>query len=487
MNAKMIIENLKTGINLDSVVPITDFPDNACKELRGVFSLVYDAIGYHSADPASKAAAILSIICVAGRLITVNEKGYRCNNGFIDSMGNFYYSDDPVRENLQLLAEEYIDESYFVGKAIDYLEHNGNTDESCKALQDYKALVHHALERCNDAVEIRRLDFLYNVIEVLERPIKVETVPTGWDHETWLKEFLPIWDRRNRWEQHAFRAEYYKKHVALVQSGCYISRSGKEVSIAWDKMERMRASKMYSHEMHIDPPEKKYETTVEVWQKDCLDAAKMLQQETEGVTAVLNLANRQNPGGGVYSGSGAQEESCFLRSDYFTTLYPYAEYAAQYGLPKAKDQYPLDRNFGGMWSSGVTIFRGRELEGYPLLDEPWKTNFIAVPAINRPATVVENGETRLRPDMEEGMLNKIRTIMNIAADNNVDNLVLGALGCGAFRNPPKHVAELFKQVLNEPPYKGRFNRIVFAIFNEELCRVFADVFDVRELMLRFKI
>ena len=67
--------------------------------------------------------------------------------------------------------------------------------------------------------------------------------------------------------------------------------------------------------------------------------------------------------------------------------------------------------------------------------------------------------------MAQGTLNKIRTIFNIAIDQEVDNLILGALGCGAFKNPPKHVAELFQQVLSEPPYRGRFNRIVFAIFN----------------------
>ena len=66
--------------------------------------------------------------------------------------------------------------------------------------------------------------------------------------------------------------------------------------------------------------------------------------------------------------------------------------------------------------------------------------------------------------------------VNIAADNNVINLVLGAMGCGAFRNPPKHIAELFRQVLNEPQYKGRFRRVVFAIINEDLCNVFSDVF-----------
>ncbi len=298
----------------------------------------------------------------------------------------------------------------------------------------------------------------------------------SWDAEKWLIEWLPIWDSRNRTSQHLFRAKYYQEHIKIVQSRCYISQSGKEVHIPWDAYEMMNSSKLYSQELHVGTPTNVYDTVFEVRKMDCLDAARELQQKNDGVTAVLNLANRKNPGGGVYTGSGAQEESCFLRSNYYTALYPFAAYAAQYGLPKARESYPLDRNFGGVWSEGVTVFRGLELQGYPLLDEPWKTNFIAVAAINRPPTVIENNEIRLRSDMISGSLNKIRTIMNIAADNNVTNLVLGAIGCGAFRNPPKHIAELFLQVLNEPEYKGRFKNVVFAILSGDLCDVFADVF-----------
>jgi uncharacterized protein (TIGR02452 family) len=263
-----------------------------------------------------------------------------------------------------------------------------------------------------------------------------------------------------------------------VEDGCYISQSGRVVNIPWDAYEMMDSSKMYSTELTVWPPETVYDTVFEIWKMDCLDAAKKVQLETDGITAVLNLANRRNPGGGVFTGSGAQEESCSLRSNYFTALYPFAEYANEYNLPKAKDQYPLDRNFGGVWSKGITVFRGRELEGYPLLDESWKTNFIAVAAINRPKVIEEDGETRLHPDMIPGTLNKIRTIMNIAANNNVSNLILGAMGCGAFHNPPKHIAKLFQQVLNESPYKGHFRRVVFAIINEGLCDVFGKVFQV---------
>lgn len=47
-----------------------------------------------------------------------------------------------------------------------------------------------------------------------------------------------------------------------------------------------------------------------------------------------------------------------------------------------------------------------------------------------------------------------------------DSLELSAFGCGAFRNPPKHVAELFKAVFNEPEFKNRFRQVTFAIIDD---------------------
>ena len=307
-------------------------------------------------------------------------------------------------------------------------------------------------------------------------PDAASSAPRAWDHEAWLGEFQKIRKRGIKPEQQAFLAKYYKQHVAFAQDRCYISCTGRIVRIAWDAEEMLRNSRLYSEPFTVLPAGNTYRTKFEVWNMDCLEAAKKIQNATKGATAVLNLANRRIPGGGVYYGCRAQEESCFRRSNYFASLYPYVDFAEKYGLKKARQQYPLDRNFGGVWSKGVTVFRGLETEGYPLLDAPWKTNFIAVAAINRPSTVMKCGELRLTPEMEQGTLNKIRTIMNIAADNQVTNLVLGALGCGVFLNPPRHVAELFLQVLEEPAYKGRFNRVVFAITDDDLCRIFAQVF-----------
>jgi hypothetical protein len=49
-----------------------------------------------------------------------------------------------------------------------------------------------------------------------------------------------------------------------------------------------------------------------------------------------------------------------------------------------------------------------------------------------------------------------------------------AFGCGAFCNPPDHMAELFRDVLEE--YRGCFKHICFAIFSTASCLFTTDLF-----------
>ena len=62
---------------------------------------------------------------------------------------------------------------------------------------------------------------------------------------------------------------------------------------------------------------------------------------------------------------------------------------------------------------------------------------------------------------------RIRNILEVAAANDVDILVLGAFGCGAFNNPPDLVAETFHQLLIDMGYGKYFRRVIFAIKGRE--------------------
>jgi uncharacterized protein (TIGR02452 family) len=61
------------------------------------------------------------------------------------------------------------------------------------------------------------------------------------------------------------------------------------------------------------------------------------------------------------------------------------------------------------------------------------------------------------------MRNKIRTIFRMGVEHGKDALVLGAFGCGAYKLPCDAVAELFRQVSEEPEFAGKFRLLVFAI------------------------
>jgi hypothetical protein len=56
------------------------------------------------------------------------------------------------------------------------------------------------------------------------------------------------------------------------------------------------------------------------------------------------------------------------------------------------------------------------------------------------------------------------------------------MGCGAYRCPPRLVAEEMKVALLEPEFKGWFRRVVFAIYSNPSngpgnFELFRDIFD----------
>ena len=289
-----------------------------------------------------------------------------------------------------------------------------------------------------------------------------------WDAEKWAKEFKSLSDHLKDYKSRsdaddirAMRVEVFQHTVNTVKQGCYYTVSGQTVELPDDK-EMIQNTTFYSTEFAVDDVKSQYTTEIRVQNIDCLLAAKSLQEDGYNV-AVLNMASRQNPGGGVYGGAGAQEENFFRRSNLFRSMFQFAPYASQYGLQKSEHQYPLDRNFGGVYTPNAIVFRDIEKEGYKLLDSPFHMSFIAVPGINRPE-LDANG--MIVESLIEPVKNKIRTIFRIGLIHGHDALVLGALGCGAFRNPPAHIARLFHEVIDEPEFSGKFKCLFFAILED---------------------
>ena len=217
------------------------------------------------------------------------------------------------------------------------------------------------------------------------------------------------------------------------------------------------------------PPPAAATPIVEVKSTDCLEEARALLTTCgpDDRVAVLNMANAFTPGGGFRAGCGAQEENLHRRSDLH--LFLEDERAWQPVNGKRRDFYPIPEG-AALYSRDVRVFRGPEATGYPMLSEPFSIDVVSCAAMSHPAM---STATRLAPTAEDDLRIKIRSLLTACNAHGATHIVLSALGCGAFRNPPDHVAELFKEALLPSAVNGRaapagfcFKRCVFSIFDD---------------------
>lgn len=197
-------------------------------------------------------------------------------------------------------------------------------------------------------------------------------------------------------------------------------------------------------------PQQGWATTVHVLDADCLEVAHDMRER--GLRpVVLNLSDDWAAGGAIDLGSGAQEESLWRRTALCAT-----QYQGFYPLCAAPGQPDL------IYSAAVAVLRDTEAKGYPWLTEPWHMDFIACPAIKYPHWIKSEEEPAgdLKPADKEELACRLRFILDAAAALGNDAIVLGPMGCGAWKNPPRAVARIFQKVLAE--YTGCFREIVVA-------------------------
>ena len=208
---------------------------------------------------------------------------------------------------------------------------------------------------------------------------------------------------------------------------------------------------------------------------DCVDVARYLMEQGYN-PAILNLASAKSPGGGYHEGYAAQEESLCHSSNLSLSLYQYGspkfKHIRECGVPMKTPGYPLDRNFGGIYTPNVTFFRNGRTKFFALRDTAFSCDVITVAALSFNGRTQFSGVDEITfraadggftPEGEAIMLNKIRTIFRMGVEYGKDALVLGAFGCGAYKLPADAVVAQFRQVMNEPEFAGKFRLLVFAI------------------------
>ena len=259
---------------------------------------------------------------------------------------------------------------------------------------------------------------------------------------------IKIMDRRT------YLISVFEDTLARIKDDAELTRAEKQ-SVA--------AQKLILENEPLSIPDPRYadEAQVIVTRNRSFEAA---AQYKDLHVCVLNFASATNPGGGVTRGSSAQEECLCRCSTLYNCLNTRAMWESFY-TPHRKSGNPL-HNDDIIFTPNVQVLKD---DDYRLLVDPFAVDVITCAAPNlreRPANAFNPGYDKsvtISPD-ELRLLHeqRARRIMTVAAQNKTDVLILGAFGCGAFRNDPMVVAQAYKNIL--PEFLHHFLTIEFAVY-----------------------
>ncbi|MNW38545.1 hypothetical protein D3C74_156120 [compost metagenome] len=285
--------------------------------------------------------------------------------------------------------------------------------------------------------------------------------------------------------QRVIRSRWAEETLKILEDGSYTYPTGKEIQIQAQVANTIAEAKLYTPdelpairermEASIRTADRAERTVnIRVTAETTLEAARRLVADEGRAHAVcLNFASAKNPGGGFLGGSQAQEESLARSS----ALYP--------SIVQMEEMYKFNKRQRTciysdymIFSPEVPVFR-RDDGG--LLEEPYCVSMITAPAVN--AGVVRERESENVERIAEVMLNRIRGILAVVAEQGMDTLILGAYGCGVFRHNPVEVAEWFRKVIVDENYGSLFERIEFAVLDRKAdgrtIGAFREAFDVK--------
>lgn len=149
-------------------------------------------------------------------------------------------------------------------------------------------------------------------------------------------------------------------------------------------------------------------------------------------TAVLNFASYKEAGGLFLKGSTAQEEALCHESFLFNVLRNFEN--SYYAVNCKQLNRGLYKNTA-LYSPNIIFFRG---------EKSTPCDVITCAAPNRNVSIKYTNV--LLTENNKVLYNRIEYIKDIALNQHVDTLILGAYGCGVFKQDPITVASYIKDV-----------------------------------------
>ncbi len=254
------------------------------------------------------------------------------------------------------------------------------------------------------------------------------------------------------------RASCAKETLTVLEQGHYFSATGRKIEL--NPALRSAVKGTHTHVLESIAPLSEglgSGLKISVTRQTTMEALEQLTRASGGRLGCLNFASAKNPGGGFLGGAQAQEESLARASGLYSCLLTQND--AFYAVNRVhRSSIYLDR---AIFSPAVPFFRNDESA---FLDPYYTADVITCAAPN--AGAVSHNEPDKVKLIIPALARRAEFVLRIAALEGIKRLVLGAWGCGVFRNDPAEVAGAFADLIGPwGIYHRHFDEIVFAVFD----------------------
>lgn len=256
------------------------------------------------------------------------------------------------------------------------------------------------------------------------------------------------------------RTEIAKRSLQIIEDGFYLFENEEKVIVKDKIAHSVAQTRTYTpeaiqalKEAVLAMDKDKFDCRIEVWNCSTIEALQKLNGSAK--TGILNFASAKNPGGGFLGGASAQEESLARSSSLYAAL------------SKDRSMYEYNRSRTTLLYSDYLIYSPETIFWFDdegnYLPELLVVDVITSPAPNRGAILQNNWKDELEL-LPEVFKERIMQVLSVAYKHECDTLILGAWGCGVFRNEPADVAAYFDEVIRGY-FRSAFKHIVFAIYD----------------------
>ncbi|WP_414756446.1 TIGR02452 family protein [Anabaena sp. CCY 9910] len=264
----------------------------------------------------------------------------------------------------------------------------------------------------------------------------------------------------------------------ILNMGNYLCADGNQVDISHELEQCLYLTKCYSPENLAKIETKvlnslpRFSATEFLVRNETtlMGAERIVKSEKFQQVGVLNFASAKNPGGGFIRGAQAQEESLARSSALYKSLLKCPEY---YNFHR--HERSLLYSDWMIYSPICPVFKNDDGE---LLAQPYIVDFITSPAPN--AGMIQKNQPHLSVKIPQVLMNRTSKLLSLATNQGCDTLVLGAWGCGVFRNDPSIVAQIFADLLLPGgQFWGRFKSVIFSVLDNSKQQAIFTEFDRR--------